>query len=599
MSDSSRRRLVLLVFMQGLVVILVIAQLIRLQIIEHKRLSDQAIQDHSRRQVLKAPRGQIFDRNGDLLVGNSTRYEIRTDPGSLSSVDRTVNSLSSALGMPLGDLRVALGKSQTNVLVATELPMTVGRAIDKLGIWAVSATPYWRRAYPEGSLAAHVLGFVTVEEKGYYGVEGYYEASLRGQKEEVPVVVDVWLGLSPFDFRHIPNPRPGTDLVLTIDRTIQALTEGELARALAETGAQSGTIIVLDPHTGDILAMASLPAFDPNAYPTTPASQFVNPAISMAYEPGSVFKILTMASALQSGTVQPDSVYNDMGCSEMGGQVICNWDRQGHGVSNMVDLLAYSSNVGAATLSTRMGAQTFYRHLQAFGIGTPSGVDLQGEAWGSLRVQSDADWHESDLATHAFGQGLSATPLQMVVAVAAVANDGIMMRPRVVAQMINRSGDNDLDLKHSQAKISSGDFLPGSVEEAPGDQVETARPAILGSPISAQVAHTLVEMLAQAVEREVPQARVPGYRIAGKTGTAQIPVPGGYYDDPWTIASFIGFGPVRDPQFVILVKLDRPTISPYGSTTAAPVFQRLAARLFILRGIAPDDNWELASLGAR
>jgi cell division protein FtsI/penicillin-binding protein 2 len=592
-SDSSRRRLLLLAFMQGLVVILVVAQLVRLQIIEHERLSDRAIQDHSRRQILKAPRGQIFDRNGDLLVGNSTRYEIRTDPGSLSSVDRTVSSLSSTLGMPLGDLRVALGKSQTNVLVATELPMAVGRAIDKLGIWAVSATPYWRRAYPEGSLAAHVLGFVTVEDKGYYGVEGYYEASLRGQKEEIPVVVDVWLGLSPFDFHHIPSPRPGTDLVLTIDRTIQALTEGELARALAETGAQSGTIIVLDPSTGDILAMASLPAFDPNAYPTTPASQFVNPAISMAYEPGSVFKILTMASALQAGTVQPGSVYNDTACTELGGRVICNWDRQGHGRSTMVDLLAYSSNVGAATLSTQMGAQTFYRHLQAFGIGTPSGVDLQGEAWGNLRVQSDPDWHESDLATHAFGQGLSVTPLQMVVAVAAVANDGIMMRPRVVAQMISRSGDDESSLRH-RLEISSGDFLPGSVEEAPSECVQTARPTVLGSPISAQVAHTLSEMLAQAIEREVPQARVPGYRIAGKTGTAQIPVPGGY-DDPWTIASFIGFGPVRDPQFVILIKLDRPTISPYGSTTAAPVFNRLAARLFTLMGIAPDDHVELAS----
>jgi cell division protein FtsI/penicillin-binding protein 2 len=274
-----------------------------------------------------------------------------------------------------------------------------------------------------------------------------------------------------------------------------------------------------------------------------------------------VFKILTMGAALQAGTVEPGTVFNDTACTEIGGQLICNWDRKGHGPITMTDLLAYSSNVGASTVATWMGAQNFYRGIQAFGVGQPTGVDLQGEARGSLRVPGDLDWHESDLATNAFGQGLSVTPIQMIAAVAAVANDGTLMRPHVVAQMIDGQDPT---------------------------RVQTARPAVLAQPISPEVAHTLTEMLAQAVEREVPLAQVPGYRIAGKTGTAQIPIPGGY-DDPWTIASFVGYGPVRDPRLIILVKLDRPTVSPYGSTTAAPVFQRLAARLFILMGIPPDD----------
>jgi cell division protein FtsI/penicillin-binding protein 2 len=223
----------------------------------------------------------------------------------------------------------------------------------------------------------------------------------------------------------------------------------------------------------------------------------------------------------------------------------------------MVDLLAHSLNVGAARLSTQMGGQTFYRYVQAFGIGKVTGIDLQGEEAGSLRTPGDLSWHESDLGTNAFGQGLSVTPIQMLTAVAAVANDGVLMRPHVVAQMID------------------------------GSQVMTAKPAPTGRPISGQVARTLSGMLEQAVQREL-QLKVPGYRIAGKTGTAQIPIAGGY-DDPWTIASFVGWGPVSDPRLVILVKLDRPTSSPYGSQTAAPVFMRLASRMFVLMGVPPDE----------
>lgn len=556
-SENSRRRLMVLVFVQALIIFLIAGQLVRLQLFDHARLIAIAEQDHLRDQVLVAPRGEIWDRHHNLLVGNTTRYQVSSDPGSLPDVNTAIELLAPALRIAPGELRARLAQASTNVMLDTELSMATGLAVKKLDLWGIYAVPYWRRSYPEGQLAAHVLGFVNAEGTGYYGVEGYYDASLRGQQASFPIVVDVWSGVSPFDFHQVNSPRPGVDLVLTIDRTIQALSEAELERALAETGAQGGTIIVLDPRSGEVLAMANRPTFVPDDYPHTPAEQFINPASSVPYEPGSVFKIVTVGTALQAGVVQPDTLYNDTACLEVGGRVLCNWDRQGHGTSTIVDLLAYSSNVGAAMLATRMGTQTFYRGLQAFGIGTPTGIDLHGEARGSLRVPGDLDWHESDLGTHAFGQGLSVTPIQMIAAVAAVANDGTLMRPHVVAHMIE------------------------------GGQVNSARPSVLGQPLSPQVARTLTEMLAQAVEREVPLARVPGYRIAGKTGTAQIPIPGGY-DDPWTIASFVGYGPVRDPQLAILVKLDRPTISPYGSTTAAPVFQRLAARLFVMLGIPPD-----------
>lgn len=554
---SSQRRLTMVAALQIAVVMLVILQLARLQIWEHSYLREIAIRSQWHPRLLKAPRGQIWDRNHTLLVGNMTRYQVAADPQNIVDKNRAIEALAPVLGMNVGDLRAQL-VTTTHIVLASGLPRQTGIAVNELGVWAVYARPYWQRAYPEGQLAAHVLGFMDANGLGYYGVEGYYDDRLRGQTITVTLAEDVWLGLSPFDFYRAPEPQPGVDLVLTIDRTFQALAEAELGRALADTGAQRGTIIVMDPRSGEILALANLPTFDPNAYPTTPAELFTNPAISAMYEPGSVFKILTMGVALQTGTAQPDSWYNDVACAEFGGQLICNWDRHGHGASTMVDLLAYSSNVGAATLATRMGAQAFYRGIQAFGIGQPTGIDLQGEARGSLRVPGDPDWHESDLATNAFGQGLAVTPIQMIAAVAAVANDGALMRPHVVRQMIE------------------------------GDQVRTAQPTVLARPLSVETARTLTAMLAQAIEREVPQAQVPGYRIAGKTGTAQIPIPGGY-DDPWTIASFVGYGPVSDPRLVILVKLDRPTVSPYGSTTAAPVFKRLAARMFILMGIPPES----------
>ncbi len=554
---ASPRRWSVLMVMLAMMALLIMAQLVRLQVLEHERLRKEAVTSHLRPLYLSAPRGRIWDRHHYLLVGNTTRYRITADPTSISDLGKTVNLLAPVLGIAPGELRARMAVSPTHALLATELPSEVGQAVKALDLWAVYAEPSWRRTYPEGGLAAHVLGFVSFEDKGYYGVEGYYNAILCGQKITQTLLSDVWFGVSPFDFQPMVQPRPGVDLVLTIDRTFQALTEAELERALVETGASRGTIIVMNPRTGEILAMANRPTFDPTAFATTPAEQFTNPAISAAYEPGSVFKILTIGAALQEGTIQPDWVYNDTACTEIGGQLICNWDRKGHGPSTVVDLLARSSNVGAATVATRMGARTFYRGIQAFGIGMPTDIDLQGEAYDSLRVPGDPEWHESDLGTNAFGQGLAVTPIQMIAAVAAVANDGIMLRPHVVAQQMD------------------------------GDQVQTARPVVLGRPLSPEVARTLTGMLAQAIEREVPQAQVPGYRIAGKTGTAQIPIPGGY-DDPWTIASFVGYGPVRDPQLVILVKLDRPTVSPYGSVTAAPVFRRLAARLFILMGIPPD-----------
>jgi cell division protein FtsI/penicillin-binding protein 2 len=430
----------------------------------------------------------------------------------------------------------------------------MGQAVMDLDLDGVVVTPIHRRYYPHTWLAAHVLGFVGYDDVGYYGTEGFYDDLLAGEFNQGDQ------SRIPFEATRGRPLRPSTTLHLTLDTEIQYLAEETLEEALRQTGAERGSIVIIQPRTGEILAMANRPTFDPNRYYNQPDGRiFINPAISEQFEPGSIFKVLTMAIALENGVVEPDSTYEDNGVIEVGGREIFNWDRASHGTTTMVDLLGRSLNVGAATLSLLTGPIDFYAGLDSFGIGQLTGVDLQGEVAGSFRRPGSADWHESDLATNAFGQGLAVTPLQMTVAIGAVANDGLLMQPHIVYRRVAVDGT-----------------------------VTTAEPTVLGRAISAQTAHDLTSMLAAALEREASSALVPGYRIAGKTGTAEIPIPGGY-DPEATIASFVGYGPIDDPQFVVLVVLNRPTSSRWGSQTAAPVFSHLVSRLVVLMEIPPDD----------
>jgi cell division protein FtsI/penicillin-binding protein 2 len=267
-----------------------------------------------------------------------------------------------------------------------------------------------------------------------------------------------------------------------------------------------------------------------------------------------------MGIALDTGAVQQDSTYDDTGSVEVGGVEIQNWDRQAHGVTTMTDLLAHSLNVGAAKVSLSIGPTRFYRGLDLFGMGKPTGIDLEGEVSGLVRKPGQTDWHEADLAENSFGQALAATPIQMLVAVASIANDGLMMQPHIVA----------------------GELKPGS------SQPITYGPTVLGRTVSQQTARTLSAMLADGLRRETKLALVPGYSIAGKTGTAQIPVPYGGYDDYNINASFIGWGPVDDPRFLVYVWLEKPQSNRAASVVAAPIFRQVVEKLIVLMGIPPD-----------
>jgi cell division protein FtsI (penicillin-binding protein 3) len=576
MLRGPEERLRLIVSLLVAVLLPTMAQLFRLQVLEHARFANEAEKLVHREYSLPAPPpGCVRDRNDDLLVGNKPVYKVGIEVNLITDTMQTARRLAGVLDRPVGDLRTQLmltRQDKQRRLVWRRLERGVSletkEALDALDIRGLTMTPHWERHYPEGGLAAHVLGFVNQSGVGA-GVQAYHRRFLEG----VPLVkegrVSGMTAPFPDELANDPTlPYGGTDLTLTLDRTIQAYVEGELDKAMVEYKAEAGTIIVMDPRTGAILAMVSRPFYEPSRFADYAAQGeeaiFQNPAISHAYEPGSTFKIVTVAAALDSGRADSDWTYHDKGILEYGGIAVNNWSGVAYGQQGVEGILVHSLNVGVAQLTTQvLGDERFYDYVRAFGFGQPTGVDLTGEASGVVHLPSDWDWRDSYLVTNAYGQGIAVTPLQLVTAVGAVANDGIMMQPYIVAE------------RH---------YADGRVVPIP--------PREVGRPISAETAHTLSTLLEQAVEQEIPQAQVSGYRIAGKTGTAQVPVPGaGVYDPEHVITSFIGFGPLPDPQLLILVKLDRPAVEPnerWGSHTAAPVFREVASRLFVLLGIPPS-----------
>ena len=513
-------------------------------------------------------RGEIYDRNGHLLAGNRTVYEVGVSLTELKDVEAMAYVLGTYLNMTTDEVKDKLvnsPESWTYIVIKDYVDAgTVATIQDVLKqldeadddrLSGLGFKPHFQRSYPEKNLASNVLGFVTRDGRGYFGIEEKYNDLLAG------IPVQVWVPRDPNKAVDIPRVPNGTTLVLTINRDLQAKVEGILDQSLTEYGAKNGTIIVMDPKTGEILAMATTPRMDLNNYTDyfqvyDNGSQY-NRSIGMAYEAGSVVKVLTMAAALDTGTVTPETTYIDTGSIDVGGITIQNWDRKPWGQRNMTECLQHSLNVCLAWIATQMGSPTFYSYMEHFGLGHPTGIDLSGEAMGRLKIPGDSDWYPVDLGTNAFGQGVTVTPLQMLMAVSAIANDGQMVTPHVLYAMLRDGHQYNVPSQYA------------------------------GSPVTAQTARTLSEMLAISLQNESANALLPGYRVAGKTGTAQIPTEYGY-DPNHTNVSFIGWGPVDDPQFMIYVWLQEPTTSIWSSQTAAPVFSRVAEQTVITLNIPPD-----------
>lgn len=540
-------------------------RLVHWQVVESGQLTVQLNAQHSLDTAVPAKRGTIRDTAGELLAGNLAVDFIFAVPDQIRRPEEVAAKLAPVLGTDASELLPLLSdktKPYVRLLGGTRVDEAISDQIITLGLPGIFLEPTTRRTYPERSLGAHILGFVDGDGIGNYGLEGHWNKELAGLPGHLRAERDTAGNEIGFSDREWRPPLDGMDLILTIDRTIQYIAERELERAVIEHKADGGTVIVMNPKTGEILAMANQPTFDPNRYAEAARNPEIltNPAITFSYEPGSTFKVITMAGALNERLVTPDTTMDDSGALSIGGYTIHNWDGKANGRITMTQLLEKSSNIGASWTAFRLGKTLFYRYVTAFGFGAPTKVDLQGEGIGIVKNPKSPDWAEVDLATNSFGQAIAVTPMQMVTAVSAVANGGLLMRPYIVKAVVN----------------------PVTAET-----VEQVRPQIVRQAITRETAASLLQMLFRSAENgETRGTLVPGFKVAGKTGTASIPVDGGY-DTKQTIASFIGAVPASDPQFVILVKIDRPRDERWGSLIAKPAFaiigQELTRYLKVLR----------------
>lgn len=555
----------------------IIVQMVRIQVSpQASDFRDLVQRNKGWLETVYPARGEIYDRNGSLLAGNQIVFEVGVTLEEVENAEYLADTLSDILGVNATKILDKMNNVSEEQVYVMLIDYVSTQDVDQIkriqaeieearigkyiagqeSLSGLHFREHLSRSYPERTIAANVIGFVNQSERGYFGVEEKYNDLLAGNP------VQVWIPADPNRVEEVPQVPDGTTLILTLDRELQAATETILDDALYTHGAEAGAIIVMDPRNGEILAMASAPRLDLTEYSDyefmfDSASEY-NLAINMPYEPGSVFKVLTMAAALDSGTVTPDTSYTDTGVYEIGGATIRNWDNQAWGVQDMTGCLQHSLNVCLARIAVQMGTDDFYDYMIRFGIGHPTGIDLSGEAGGRLRVPGDSDWYSIDLATNSFGQGVTATPIQLMMAVSAVANEGAMVTPHLLYGMVRDNRQYNFP------------------------------PQVAGRPISRDTALTLSEMLANSLNVEDSLAVLPGYRLAGKTGTAEIPTEYGAYSSSQTNASFVGWGPVDDPQFMIYVWLEKPTSSIWASQTAGPVFSEVANLTTQILNIPPD-----------
>ena len=552
---------VLLVAVLGLVF-----RLADLQLLHHQSYRQQAQEEHLSRLDILPRRGAILDRNGYPLAASVDTYDVLVDKhiwGDPNEAHQPAEELADVLNRPTDDILADLeGSISREVVVARGLDYRASVAVEEKNLDGVRLMRSSRRVYPEGNMAPALLGFLGRDNFGLTGLEADYDRELGGAAGTLVYERDGQGNLIPVGQQKRVAAEPGADIILTIDRYMQHLVERELGATIKKHKGSGGTIIIMDTRTGAILAMASRPSFDVTNLDLSDEGKvdlYRNRAVTDLYEPGSVFKTITMSAALNEGVVSPQSTYVDEGVARASGWAITNWDLGAHGVQTATQILTKSLNTGAVWLSGLLGPDRFYDYVQRFGFGQLTGVGLSGEAPGQVRTPADEGWAEVDLATNSFGQGINVTPLQLISAIATIANDGHLMRPYVVQEI--RSGDES----------------------------EVTQPVMVRQVITPETANTITEMMEAVVDgiTAIYAIDVPGYRVAGKTGTASISVPGGYKPDSY-VASFAGFVPSDDPVLAMLVKIDEPKDVPWGSAVSAPVFARLASAILPYLKVPPD-----------
>jgi cell division protein FtsI (penicillin-binding protein 3) len=555
-----RLRLMLVALSACFWALVIVVRLVQLQVLGRAFFERQAARQQERTINVDPRRGAIVDRNGHPLAVSVDTDSIYAVPQDIDDPARTAAALGRALSLDAAarkELQNQLEKTRAFVWVRRKVDPAVARAVRGLQLEGVGFLTENRRYYPQRELAAHVIGYVGLDNTGMSGIEYALESSIRGQAAKVVIPVDARRRA----LEHTEKPSTeGHTVVLTIDESIQHVVEKELERSVQETGAVAGVAVAMDPRTGEILALANRPTFNPNKFGSYPSSRWRNRAVTDAFEPGSVFKIITAAAGLEEKVVDPDEVIDcGNGYLEVAGIRINDHRVFDH--LTFRDVMSKSSDVGVARVAQRLGRDNFARYIRAFGFGAPTGVELPGESGGLLRPANR--WSALSLPTLSFGQEIGVTALQMTAAVAAVANGGYLMKPIIVRQ----------------------------IEDSQGRIVRETRPTAVRRVLDASTADTLTDVLRGVVLRGTGhRAAIPGYSVAGKTGTAQKVDSSGRYSMIDHVASFVGFVPASQPALVVLVSLDTPRgPANEGGDVAAPLFARIAEPALRRLAAAPDD----------
>ena len=532
--------------------IALISRALQLQILSSKTLKVMAEKQHVVALPLPPERGIIFDRNGEKLAASIMADSACADPSKMKNHDEVAGKVASLLHVDKNTVLKKLFHHKNFCWLARKITPDQAVAVENLNIDSLFLIKEPKRFYPNGGLAGHLIGFVGIDSHGLEGLERGYDHYLRGTPAKL-----IWARDAKGKklYSRVEKSVMGGDesyhLILTIDSRIQYLVESQLREAVREKGAKGASAIVMDPKTGEILALANEPAFDPNNYSD---EKWKNRAISDCFDPGSIFKPFLAAGALEEGVVrETDRFYCENGRYRIGGRTIHEANRKRYKLLSFHDIIKYSSNIGSVKVSEKLGKEKFYQYIERFGFGSKTGFDLPGESAGLLRPLER--WKRVDTATIAFGQGISVTAIQLITALSAIANDGVLMRPYVVRGLVDKKGQI----------------------------VKVNRPTVVRRVISPATAKRLTAMLKDVVGGDGgtgKNAQIINVSVAGKTGTSQkFDFARGVYSSERVRTSFMGFFPAEDPQVAILVTLDEPQRGKWGGVAAAPVFKNIGEQI--------------------
>jgi len=569
------RRKIFLTFL-FLFCLLIIFRLFNLQVLEYKFYSALASGQHQILENLFPERGEIFihtslpkeeRENKPLLFPLATNKEyfvVYAEPFKIKEPEKIAKILAPLLEKDEEEILKRLSKKDDPYEpLASKVEKEKVKEIESLDVLGIGFKRKVFRYYPENNIGGHLTGFLGYrghQQIGQYGIEGYFDRELRGKKGYIRGEKDLlgrWIIFGQKEFREAED---GADLILTIDKNIEEFICQVIKEAVEKHQAEEGTIIVQNPKTGAILGMCSFPDFNPNEYfKVKEINLFNNPAIFKAYEPGSVFKAFTLASALEEGKITPETTYIYKGFVKFGDHIIKNWDEKAHYKQTMIQVLEKSLNTGAIFVEQLLGKEKFREYIQKFGFGEKTGIELETEVKGN--IESLQKRGEIYGATASFGQGITATPIQLITAFSALANGGYLLRPYIVEEIVNSNGES----------------------------IKT-QPQVIRQVISEKTSIIITGMLTSVVEKGHGQkAKIPGYFVAGKTGTAQVPKEGGKgYEKDLTIGTFIGYTPISDTQFTIFVKIDKPKTTRFAEATTAPVFAEVGEFLLKYFEIPPE-----------